>query len=129
MDPGCRRGSALYYGSGVRVDLLTKEYPPEVYGGAECFGRQASAYAKRQLDGRSVSYTVGKGERDRYGRVLVYLWLPDGRSFNALLVSRGFAQPLTVPPDDDYADTLLRLARRARTRAVGLWAADACAPR
>lgn len=34
MDPGCRRGSALYYGSGVRVDLLTKEYPPEVYGGA-----------------------------------------------------------------------------------------------
>jgi micrococcal nuclease len=99
---------------------------PEVYGGAECFGRQASEYARRLLAGRTVSYTVGRGGRDRYGRVLVYLWLADGRSFNALLVSRGYAQSLTVPPDDDYADVFTRLARRARERSVGLWAPGAC---
>ena len=99
---------------------------PEVFGGAECFGGRASAYARRQLEGQSVSYTVGRGGRDRYGRVLVYLWLTDGRSFNALLVSRGYAQALTVPPDDDYADRFVALARRARARSVGLWAADAC---
>ena len=99
---------------------------PEVYGGVECYGRQASAYAKRQLDGRRVRYTVGSEERDRYGRLLIYVWLEDGRSFNALLVSRGYAQPLTIPPNDDYADTFVRLSRRARERAVGLWSSTSC---
>ena len=46
-----------------------------------------------------MRYTVGREERDRYGRLLVYLWLEDGRSFNALLVSRGYAQPLTIQPE------------------------------
>jgi micrococcal nuclease len=100
---------------------------PEVYGGVECFGRAASAYAKRQLEGRQVRYAVGRDDRDRYGRLLAYLWLEDGRSFNALLVARGYAQPLTVPPNDDYADAFVALSRRARRRAVGLWAPGACA--
>ena len=99
---------------------------PEVYGGVECYGREASAYAKRQLDGERVRYTVGREERDRYGRLLVYLWLEDGRSFNALLVSRGYAQPLTIQPNSEHAEVFVRLARRARARATGLWAAGAC---
>ncbi len=99
---------------------------PEVYGGVECYGREASAYAKRQLDGARVRYSIGREERDRYGRALVYLWLEDGRSFNALLVSRGFAQPLTIPPNDDYADLFVRLSRRARERGVGLWGDTSC---
>lgn len=102
---------------------------PEVYGGVECFGPEASAYAKRELDGARVRYTVGREERDRYGRLLVYLWLGDGRSFNALLVSRGYAQPLTIAPNDDYAPTFLRLSRTARERRAGLWSADTCAGR
>ncbi len=81
---------------------------------------------RRQLDGEHVRYTVGQDERDRYGRLLVYLWLEDGRSFNALLVSRGYAQPLTIQPNSDYADLFARLARRARERALGLWAPGAC---
>jgi micrococcal nuclease len=99
---------------------------PEVYGGVECYGREASAYAKRQLGGERVRYTVGRDDRDRYGRLLVYLWLDDGRSFNALLVSRGFAQPLTIPPNDDYAGLFVRLSRRARELGVGLWGETSC---
>ena len=112
--------------SGVGKARLIGIDTPEVHGGAECFGREASAYAKRQLDGERVRYTIGREERDRYGRVLVYLWLNDGRSFNALLVSRGYAQPLTVPPNDDYADLFARLSRRARERGAGLWGNASC---
>ena len=111
---------------GVGKSRLIGVDTPEVYGGVECYGREASAYAKRQLGGRRVRYTVGREERDRYGRLLVYLWLEDGRSFNALLVSRGYAQPLTIAPNDDYADVFVRLSRRARERAVGLWSSAAC---
>jgi micrococcal nuclease len=96
---------------------------PEVYGGAECFGPQASAFAKRTLAGREVSYTVGRERRDRYGRLLVYLWLEDGRSFNGMLVAGGYARTLTIRPNDLHARTFGRLAAAARGRHAGLWRA------
>ncbi len=99
---------------------------PEVYGGAECYGREASDFTERQLGGQRVRYTVGREDRDRYGRLLVYLWLSDGRSFNALLADRGYATPLTIPPNDDYAGRFAALARRAREQGRGLWAKGAC---
>jgi micrococcal nuclease len=94
---------------------------PEVFGGAECFGREASAFARRRLAGRAVRVQVGTEERDRYGRLLVYLYL-DGRLFNAELVRRGYAMPLTVPPNVDHAERFAALAREAREEHRGLWA-------
>ena len=96
---------------------------PEVHGGAECFGREASAYAERVLRGRRVRYRLGIEPRDRYGRALVYLWLADGRFFNAMLVRDGRAQPLTIPPNVEYAGRFVRLAREARRAGRGLWSA------
>ena len=114
-------GDTVELGGGVGKARLIGIDTPEVYGGVECFGREASAYAERQLDGERVRFTVGREERDRYGRVLVYLWLEDGRSFNAMLVSRGYAQPLTIAPNDEYAANFVALSRRARRRSAGLW--------
>jgi micrococcal nuclease len=100
---------------------------PEVFGGHECFGREASAFAKRMLrPGLRVRVERDVEERDRYGRMLIYLRLPDGRSFNELLVVQGFAVPLTIPPNVRHADRFRALARRARERAAGLWSSRAC---
>lgn len=97
---------------------------PEVYGGVECFGREASAYAKRLLPaGTPVRYRLGTEPRDRYGRALVHLFLRDGRHVNELLVRNGYAQPLTIPPNVEYADRFVALARAARRAGRGLWAA------
>src|SRR3954469_17996825 len=59
---------------------------PEVYGGrVECFGPEASAFARSILrPGTRVRYRVGREPRDRYGRLLAYVWLTDGRLFNAM---------------------------------------------
>ena len=65
--------------------------------------------------------------RDRYGRTLVYLRLPDRRSFNELLVARGFAVPLTIPPNVRHAERFRELARGARERSAGLWSSRSCA--
>ena len=94
---------------------------PEVHGDPECYGRRASAYAERALHGRRVRYRLGAEQRDRFGRALVYLWLGDGRLFNAMLVRDGYAQPLTIPPNVEFADRFVALARRARRDGRGLW--------
>jgi micrococcal nuclease len=100
---------------------------PEVYGGVECYGREASAFTKSVLTpGRTVYYVHGTERTDRYGRDLVYLWLPSGKFFNALLLKRGFAVTLTIPPNVEYADLFRRLAARARKAGRGLWAPSTC---
>jgi micrococcal nuclease len=98
---------------------------PEVYGPDECFGPQASAYAKRVLQpGRRVRYRLGVEERDRYGRALAYVYLENGRLFNELLAKEGYAQPLTIPPNDELAGRFVAAARQAREANRGLW--NAC---
>jgi micrococcal nuclease len=100
---------------------------PEVYGEVECYGRKAAAFVRRLLPlGTGVRYRLGAEERDRYGRALVYVWLGDGRFLNRLLVARGYAQTLTIPPNVEYADEFAAVARRARGRGLGLWAPEAC---
>jgi micrococcal nuclease len=99
---------------------------PEVYGRRECFGAQASAFAKRALTGQRVRDAIGLEPRDRYGRALVYVWLPDGRLFNEQLVARGYARPLAIAPNVRYAELLRRRAQDARASARGLWSAKAC---
>ena len=97
---------------------------PEVYGGVECFGREASEFVKGLLPlGTRVRYRVGVEERDRYGRLLAYVWLADGRMLNRVLINKGYAQPLTIPPNVTFADVFRAGARAARQAGRGLWRA------
>jgi len=96
---------------------------PEVYGGAECFGREASAYAKRRLpSGTEVTYELGADPRDRYDRTLVYL-RAGGRMFNEDLLEAGYATPLAIEPNTRYEERFDRLATRAAGRHRGIWGA------
>jgi micrococcal nuclease len=103
---------------------------PEVYGGrVECFGPEASAFAKSVLrPGSRVRYRVGTEPRDRYGRLLAYVWTHDGRLFNAMLAERGYATTLTIPPNDDLAARFRAAEHRARERRRGMWGRAGCAP-
>lgn len=60
-------------------------------------------------------------ERDRYGRLLRYVYLADGRFVNAELVKQGFAMIATFPPDVAHQDLFLELEREARAAGRGLW--------
>lgn len=100
---------------------------PEVFGRPGCFGRESSEFAKHTLrPGMPVKVARDAEPRDRYGRSLIYLALPDGRSFNELLVEQGFAVPMTIPPNVRYAGRLRELARRARNNRAGLWSLATC---
>ena len=120
-------GDTLWLSGVGKVRLIGID-TPEVFGDRECFGREASAFVERMVPlGAPVRYRLGVEERDRYGRALVYLWLGDGRFLNRLLAARGYALPLTIPPNVEYEDLFVRAARRARTAGRGLWGRPGCA--
>jgi micrococcal nuclease len=88
----------------------------------QCFGPRASAFTKRVLGAAGrARYRVAREPVDAYGRSLVYLWLPDGRFFNAMLVRRGYARPLPFPPNTRYAALFQRLTEAAARAGRGLW--------
>ena len=94
---------------------------PEVYGGAECLGREASAFTRRELEDKEVIVAFDIDPVDRFGRALVYVWSIDGVFFNERIVEQGFAAPMTVPPNVKYADLFVAASRAARAHGRGLW--------
>ena len=100
---------------------------PETHGPGglrECFGQEASARLAELLPGDTEVRLVRDAEaRDRYGRLLAYVWLPDGRMLNRQIAADGYAQTLTIPPNVEFADVFRRAAAAARRAALGLWRA------
>jgi micrococcal nuclease len=90
----------------------------------EPFGEEASTFAKHYLDGETVQLAGDAEPRDRYGRMLAYVWLRDGTFWNALLAAEGYAQQLTIPPNVTYASLFRRLVGEARRNDRGLWAGE-----
>jgi micrococcal nuclease len=106
---------------------------PESTTQHEPYGEEASNYTKRVLEpGRRVYLETDAELRDRYGRMLAYVWLeaPTDRGdaslrekqFNARLLLHGYAQQMTIQPNSKYADSYTVYAREAREQNRGLWA-------
>jgi micrococcal nuclease len=109
-----------------RIRLIGVDTPETRKPGTpvQCFGKKATAFTKRLVEGRAVKLELDVERRDRYGRLLAYVRRrSDGLFLNAELVSQGYAQVLTVPPNVRYAERFLTLQRRARERGLGLWSA------
>jgi micrococcal nuclease len=92
----------------------------------ECYGKRASQANAALVAGRRVRLVTDVEERDRFGRLLAYVYRePDDTFVNAHLVRDGYARTLTIPPNVAHADAFRRLAREAREAGRGLW--NACA--
>jgi micrococcal nuclease len=96
---------------------------PEVHHprkGEEPGGREASEVNRELVAGKQVRLELDVQERDRYGRLLAYVWVGD-TMVNAELVRRGYAQVMTIPPNVRYQELLVKLQREAREAGRGLW--------
>jgi len=114
---GHRRETVRYIG--MDTPETVKPHTP-----VQCFGKAASAYNRRLVAGQPVQLRVGAEPRDRYGRLLAYVYRRrDGLFVNAVLVRDGYATTLTIPPNDAHAAQLARLERSARRAGRGLWRA------
>ena len=95
----------------------------------QCFGREASAHAHALLDGQALSVETDatQGDRDIYGRLLAYLWLPDGRNFGQAMIADGYAHEYTYRLPYAYLDDFKAAQNDAMANQRGLWSPAACA--
>ena len=115
-------GDTIDLESGERVRYLMID-TPESTTETECFGPEAKQLNEMLVDGQEVSLTYDAECMDDYGRLLAYVEL-SGQVINEVIVERGFACVLHIPPNgDDVVDEYEALETEARMLEKGLWAA------
>jgi micrococcal nuclease len=88
----------------------------------QCYGKAASAYNEKLVDGERVKLRFDRERRDRYGRLLAYVYRKrDGLFVNAALVRKGYARSMPFKPNTAHATQFARLQHKARQSNVGLW--------
>ena len=87
------------------------------------FGKEASAFTRRVALGKVIRMEgeLGTANRDRYGRLLRYVYLPDGRLLNAQIIVEGYGFAYTKYPFGKEA-AFRRLEQEAQLQRRGLWA-------
>ena len=110
---------------GERVRLLGIDAPELGYSGQvdEPFareGKQALEALLREFDYR-VLLMPGQDSRDRYGRLLAYLFLPDQTNIQRLLLQEGWVMQVFVAPNLEFADCLRSVEMTARVQNKGIW--------
>jgi len=85
------------------------------------YAREAAEFNRRLVEGKKVRLELDVDRRDKYGRLLAYVYLEDGRFVNAELLKEGYARLLTIPPNVRYVDLFTGLQKQARDAKRGLW--------
>jgi len=63
-------------------------------------------------------------QRDKYGRILAYIFSKNGELLNTRMIRDGYAVMFTLPPNVKYAGEFAEAQRQARERKLGIWGRD-----
>lgn len=124
-------GDTFVIENGQKVRMIGINAPESVdpRRPVEFYGKEASRYTKELLEGKEVYLQWGETPKDRYGRWLAWVWLPDGTFVNGALVAHGYAQVYTFKDNPEHAEYLLKLQKQAREKRLGLWGKSLAEPR
>ncbi len=85
-------------------------------------GKKAKAYVDGLVKrGDLITIEFDVQERDKYGRLLGYVYLSNGKMLNEEIVKAGYAIIMTIPPNVKYKDRLLEAYQEAEEDKRGLW--------
>jgi len=119
-----------YRGVTTRVRLIGVDTPESVdpRTRVECFGKESAVRASELMLNKEIALEQdpSQGERDRYGRLLAYIFLQDGTNVNKLLIEEGYAHEYTYNKSYKYQQEFKAAEEKARLEKRGLWAEKAC---
>jgi len=84
-------------------------------------GKRSYEFVRALLENQRVRLEFDVEKRDKYGRLLAYVFLKDGTFVNAEIVKQGYASLMTYPPNVKYVDLFKQLYKEARESKKGLW--------
>ena len=86
----------------------------------ECFGPEASAKNEELVQGEIILVEFGNPKKDRYGRLLGYVYVDD-LFVNAELVKGGYAEVNSYGNPGSKLGELINIEKDAKLKSMGLW--------
>ena len=122
----------LIDGQKARIRLIGLDTPEVVdpRKPVQCFGHEASKRMTELVSGKKVRLERDptQANRDKYGRLLRYVFLPDGTNVAEKMIREGYGHEYTYQLPYKYQKQFREAERYARDHALGLWAPGACSP-
>lgn len=122
-------GDTIEIATGERVRYIGVDTPETVdtRRPVGCFGKEASNKNKELVEGKRVILEADIEDKDKYGRLLRYVYLPieSGQLLfiDDYLIREGFGKLLLIPPDVKYKEQFTQAQMQARQNKRGLWGA------
>jgi micrococcal nuclease len=123
---------AVNDGDTVTIVMNNRKYRTRLIGidapemGQEPWGRKAREHLRTLLKGYRwrVSLEEDVEQRDKYNRLLVYLWLTDGEMLNERMLRDGYAVLFTIQLNSKYAEWFRKAQQSAQESKRGIWGPD-----
>ncbi|MER2261130.1 MAG: thermonuclease family protein [Psychrobacillus sp.] len=117
-----------YNGANENVRFLLIDTPetnhPEL--GVQPFGLEAKDFTKQLLKGHeTVFLEFDVSYRDKYNRLLAYIYTPDGKSVQEELLKAGLARVAYIyAPNTRHVDWFESVQKKAQQQAIGIWSVE-----
>jgi micrococcal nuclease len=119
-------GDTIVLTSGEKVRYLLIDAPETTNGHDDCFGSNATTFNRDLVEGKAIELSYDARCTDVYGRLLAYVAVDD-TDVNALMVERGDACVLFIPPDGESRRSEFQTKQAdAKAAKRGIW--GACDP-
>jgi endonuclease YncB( thermonuclease family) len=127
-------GDTVEISTGERVRYIGIDATEVQHGNqkAQCFSGEAAEKNKELVLNKEVKLEKDVSDKDKYGRLLRYVYLPAGEAgvgnifVNKYLTRFGFAYDWAVSPDVKFSQELKEAQNEARANQRGLWAPGTC---
>jgi len=113
-------GDTIILSSGERIRYIGVD-SPEIDDNA-CYSQESKLKNQELVEGKQVKLEKDVSDKDRYGRLLRYVYIDD-QMVNELLVKEGVAIAKEYPPDVKYQNRFLELESEAQKNQFGMWSA------
>ena len=114
-------GDTIDLDSGERIRYLLVDTPESTGGATDCFGQNAKQFNTDLVLGKTIELGYDVEPTDRFGRLLAWITV-DGQDVNRLLVERGYACTLYIPPNGaDRRIEFETLQAQAEAAGRGMW--------
>lgn len=114
-------------GKSETVRLLLVDTPESVHPSkpVQPYALEASQFVKEQLpEGKNIELELDVGERDKYRRLLAYVWVDD-KMLNEQLLEKGYARVAYVfEPNTKYVDRFREIQKKAQEQKLNIWSLE-----